>query len=306
MIEHVVTQKEAEARLDIVLTSLIKQSRSQIQKLIKTGVVTVNNKPVTPHLALEEGDVVSYPEHVDVVPEARVTPVLEILYEDNDILIINKPAGLIVHRAHELDNDPSVVDALLERYPPIKDVGDDEARPGIVHRLDKDVSGVLAIAKSKDAYEHLKKQFQDRTTKKEYLALVYGQLPRNQDRIELKIARSKVRGRMVARAQLQDGKDAITDYEVLKTFKTTTYVRVHILTGRTHQIRVHFLAIDHPLVGDRLYKKTYMKNIRPIELNRIFLHAHALTINLMNGEEKTFTAPLPNELEQILETQPTL
>ena len=111
---------------------------------------------------------------------------------------------------------------------------------------------------------------------------------------------------MVARTQAQEGKDAITEYEVLKVYKTTSYVRVHILTGRTHQIRVHFRAIDHPLVGDKLYKKVRMKNINPIQLDRIFLHAHALTIHLMDEQERTFTTPLPLELEQLLKTLPVL
>lgn len=306
MPEHLITSEESGTRLDVLATSLLGQSRSQIQKRIKSGELTLNGNVVTPHLAVNEGDVLQYTEVTEAVPVSHPTPVLEILYEDDDLLVINKQAGLIVHRAHEQDTDPSVVDALLERYPAIKSVGDDEARPGIVHRLDKDVSGVMAIAKTNEAFEHLKQQFQDRTTQKEYLALVYGQLSRDHDRIDFHIARSKTLGRMVARPRTQDGKEAITDYDVIKFYKNTTYVRVNILTGRTHQIRVHFLAIDHPLVGDQLYKKPRMKHIRPLDLGRIFLHAHALTFKLMNGEEKTFSSPLPAELEAVLAAQPVL
>ncbi len=308
MKKHKVSAEEAGSRLDILLTIYIKHSRSLIQKYIKTGDITVNEKHVTPHLAVDEGDVVAYPDlaKMTVKPKKQPAPVLEVLYEDKDIVVINKPAGLVVHRAHASDNDATVVDGIVKMFPKIKKVGDDPSRPGIVHRLDKDVSGVMVIAKTQKAFDNLKEQFKQRDVTKEYLALVYGQLPRVTDRIDLKIARSKQRGRMVARTQQQVGREAITDFEVLKLYKTTSFVRVHILTGRTHQIRVHFLAIDHPLVGDKLYKKPHMKNIRPIELNRIFLHSHALTIKLMNGEEKTFSAALPPELEHILSIQPVL
>jgi len=308
MKKHIVTAEEAGTRFDLLLTTLIKQSRSLIQKAIKSGDITLNKKLVTPHVSVEEGDIVSYPDLSKLIKKAvkQPAPILEILYEDKDLMVINKPAGLVVHKAHLQDEDATVVDGVLKHFPKIKNVGDDPSRPGIVHRLDKDVSGVMVIAKTKKAFENLKEQFKERDVKKEYLALVYGQLPRVTDRIDLKIARSKQRGRMVARTQQQEGREAITDFEVLKLYKTTSFVRVHILTGRTHQIRVHFLAIDHPLVGDKLYKKSHMKNIRPIELNRIFLHAHALTIKLLNGEEKTFTAPLPDELEHILSIQPVL
>jgi len=120
------------------------------------------------------------------------------------------------------------------------------------------------------------------------------------DTIDLKIGRSKTKGRMVARPNSQEGKDAITEYDVIERFKNTTYIRVKILTGRTHQIRVHLRALDHPLVGDKLYKKKQMKNIRRLPLERIFLHATTLTIKLMNGKEKTFDVPLPIELESVL------
>lgn len=308
MKKHIVTAEEAGSRFDLLLTTFIKQSRSLIQKAIKSGDITLNEKTVTPHVAVEEGDVVKYPDLSKLTKKSikQPAPVLEILYEDKDLMVINKPAGLVVHKAHLQDSDATVVDGVLKHFPKIKNVGDDPSRPGIIHRLDKDVSGVMVIAKTQKAFENLKEQFKDRDVKKEYLALVYGQLPRVTDRIDLKIARSKQRGRMVARTQQQEGREAITDFEVLKLYKTTSFVRVHILTGRTHQIRVHFLAIDHPLVGDKLYKKAHMKNIRPIELNRIFLHAHALTIKLMNGEEQTFSAPLPVELEHILSIQPVL
>jgi len=293
--------------MDVVLCGQIPDvSRANIQRLIKAGEITLNGNPAKANTLLSLGDELTYPTLLMETPEPKSgpAPMLDILYQDRDILIIDKPAGLLVHQATMKDSEPTVVDALLERFPEIIHVGDDPVRPGIVHRLDKDVSGVMTIAKTQDAFENLKSQFKDRTAKKEYLALAYGDLPKDHDEIRLRIARSKARGRMVARPESQEGKEAITMYDVLERFKNTTYARVQILTGRTHQIRAHFKAIDHPLVGDKLYAKKNMKNIRPIELDRIFLHAHKLTIKLMDGKEKSFISELPSDLQKILNTLP--
>ncbi len=305
MLTFTTDEKHSGQRLDHVLTEQMEITRSQIQKLIKSAEITVNEKKSTAKYLLLIGDVVSYP-YVDAnapIIKTGPPPELDILFEDDNVLVINKPAGLIVHQATPQDTQPNVVDALLKRQPSIIEVGDDETRPGIVHRLDKDVSGVMVTAKTQEAFEHLKKQFQERTIKKEYFALVYGKINKDTDTITLKIARSKILGRMVARPESQEGKDAITEFDILDRFVTTTYLNVKIHTGRTHQIRVHFLAIDHPLVGDRLYKKTRMKNIRHLELNRIFLHAHNLEFTLPDGTVKTFEIPLPSELQAILDAQ---
>jgi 23S rRNA pseudouridine1911/1915/1917 synthase len=288
-------------RLDVYLTKHLNLSRSQIQKLIKAGSVTLNGNPVTPHTAIESESIVFYPEtEIKLSTEkSGAIPILDVVYEDQDVMVINKPAGLIVHQATPYDTNPTVGDAVLELKPEIAHVGDDPTRPGIVHRLDKDVSGLMVIAKTQPAFEHLKKQFQSRTIHKEYLALVYGELPKDHDFIDLKIIRSKSRGRMVARPDSQEGKEALTEYHVIERLKTTTYVRVRIHTGRTHQIRVHFFALGHSIVGDQLYKLKKMK-WRPIDIDRIFLHATRLTFQLPNKEEKTFTSPLPDKLENIL------
>ena len=163
----------------------------------------------------------------------------------------------------------------------------------------------MVIAKTQAAFDSLKKQFQNRTIHKEYLALVYGTLPKETDTITLKIDRSKNKGRMVARTGSQEGKEAITVYDVLKRFSTATYVNVKILTGRTHQIRVHFQALGYPIVGDKLYKVKRMK-FREIPLPRLFLHSHKLSIRLMDGKEKSFAVPLPEELTTLLNTLPTI
>ncbi|MFA4845400.1 MAG: RluA family pseudouridine synthase [Patescibacteria group bacterium] len=296
---HVKTE-QANERLDRFLTLNMETTRSQIQKLIEAGSVTVNREVAKSNRRLETGDVVFYPEaEVITHTKTEVAPLLDILYQDDDILVINKPAGLLVHEAFKDEMRATVVDALLESFPEVTDVGDDPKRPGIVHRLDKDVSGVMAIAKTQAGFEHLKRQFQERTLTKEYLALVYGSLPKDHDVITFKVTRSKAKGRMVARPESQEGKEAHTEYEVLERLNTTTYIRVKILTGRTHQIRVHFQAIGYPIVGDKLYKVKGMK-FRPIELDRLFLHAHKLTVRLMDGHEKTFETGLPVELERLL------
>ncbi|HLD20969.1 MAG TPA: RluA family pseudouridine synthase [Patescibacteria group bacterium] len=297
---------QAGDRLDKFLTEIMEASRSHIQRLIRQDAITINNKPAKSGKILEQGDIVYYPEIERSIPvKEGATPVLDVVYEDDDLLVINKPAGLLVHEALKDERRVTVVDGLLERYPEIAHVGDDPIRPGIVHRLDKDVSGLMVIAKTQAAFDSLKKQFQNRTIHKEYLALVYGTLPKETDTITLKIERSKNKGRMVARTGSQEGKDAVTIYDVLKRFSTATYINVKILTGRTHQIRVHFQALGYPIVGDKLYKVKRMK-FREIPLPRLFLHSHKLSIRLMDGKEKSFAVPLPEELTTLLNTLPTI
>ncbi|MFC1787760.1 RluA family pseudouridine synthase [Patescibacteria group bacterium] len=306
MPEYQATETDLNKRFDIVLSEALELPRAQIQKLIKTGGITLNQKITKAHTPIKLGDVLSYPTLLMEPPKPKQdpAPILEIIYQDDQIMVINKPAGLLVHQVGPEDQTSTVVDGLLEMFPETAQVGDDPVRPGIVHRLDKDVSGVMVLAKTQGAFDNLKEQFSERSVKKEYLALCYGQLEKDHDTITLKIARSKTRGRMVARPEEQEGKEAHTEYNVLNRFKIATYLKVLIKTGRTHQIRAHFKAIDHPLVGDKLYKKTRMKNIHPIELNRIFLHAHKLTLTLADGKQKTFETPLPDDLEELLRALP--
>lgn len=293
--------QDAGKRLDRFLTEHMEASRSRIQKLIKQEIIMVNEHAAQVKTILKPQDSVYYPE-MEVAPlmKSGSAPLLDVLYEDDDLLAINKPAGLLVHDAHTEEHRATVVDALIERYPEIVEVGDNPKRPGIVHRLDKNVSGVMVIAKTQRAFENLKAQFQKKTVQKEYLALVYGSLPKDADTIDRKIARSRPKGRMVARTTSQEGKEAITQYEVLKRFTKATYVHVRILTGRTHQIRVHFQALGHPIVGDTLYTLRRMK-FKAIPLDRLFLHAYKLTIRLMDGRERTFVSPLPDELARLLQ-----
>ena len=299
---YTATSEDAQQRFDMILSKASETSRSQTQKTIKSGEAMINDRPSKPHTLIQEGDVLSFPASLSKTIEGKVgeLPSLNILYEDDDLIVLEKDAGVLVHEIHERDTQQSLADALVAYFPKIKKVGDSPARPGIVHRLDRKVSGVMVAAKTQAAFDHLKQQFKDRTVKKEYLALVYGQLPKDQDTISLKIGRSKSLGRMVARPEDQEGKEAITEYTVIDRYRIATFVNVIIHTGRTHQIRAHFKAIDHPVVGDPLYKKKLIKNIRQLKMDRIFLHSEKLTITLMDGTEKTFVSPLPESLTTIL------
>ena len=300
---HIIEPQHAGKRIDAFLAEELAISRGIIQKHIKTGDILVNSKACKPNHRLESGDSVFIPD-MTIKPKTAVSPQkihqLHILFENDDVLVINKPAGLIVHPQDETSQEPTLVTALLAHDPAIAHVGENPLRPGIVHRLDKDVSGVMVIAKTQEAFNALKEQFQHRDVYKEYITLVYGKLPKDHDIIDMKIARSKARGRMVARPNSQEGKEAKTEYNVTQRFKNHTLAHVILHTGRTHQIRVHFRAIDHPIVGDKLYKKTYMKHIRPIPLDRIFLHAYELRFRLLDGTEQTFTDPLPESLTELL------
>lgn len=244
-----------------------------------------------------------------------------IIFENEDYLIINKPAGLIVHGGSGII-EPVLTDWLRQHYPDIENVGDDPLRPGLVHRLDKEASGLMIITKNQKAFTYFKKQFQNRRIIKKYLALAYGQISKDEDTISFPIRRAKDGYKMAAlpissktitdknkpnnrdrgtlKAQ-EESKEAITEFNVLKRYINYTLLDVKIKTGRTHQIRVHFYAYGYPLLGDPLYntKKTKVKN-QKINLGRIFLVANSLSFKDPNGEKQSFTIDLPIELENFL------
>lgn len=303
MIQHFKAKDtDAGTRLDVYLSEALQSSRGKVQRLIKEGTVMVNGDLAKPGLKLSTDDKIEVPELQNYKPMKIGVPELDILFEDDDVLVIDKPAGLLVHRVTEDDSSITLVDGLLAHHPEIVTVGDEpEERPGIVHRLDKTASGVMIIAKTQEAFEHLKEQFKSRQAKKEYTALVYGKVEDDAGEINFRIGRSKRSGKMVAKpVESEEGKEAITLFEVVDKFAKATLLKVEIKTGRTHQIRAHMQAYDHPVVGDPLYKKKQMTNIRPIALDRLFLHAAKLTIELPSGETKTFEAPLPSELTDLL------
>ncbi len=304
MIKKINVETSSPERLDVYLSRVFDSvSRSKLQKLIKEGKITVEGKIVPVKFRVEQGMEIEIGIDLDAKQAPIAPPPLpEILYEDADVLVLNKPAGLKVHASNDHDREPNLAQTLLQTRPEVAMVGDNpELRPGLVHRLDKDASGILMVAKTGAAFEHLKAQFKERRVKKFYTVLVYGTLPKDHDVIEFEMKRGS-EGRMAAHPKgSEKGRDAKTEYDVLERFATTTLVRAQIYTGRTHQIRVHFFAAQHPVVGDPLYTRK-MKHIHPISLDRLFLHATELTIALPSGEEKTFTAPLPRELETVLQS----
>jgi len=232
---------------------------------------------------------------------------IEIIADTKDYLVINKPAGLLVHGAPHI-KETTLVDWLLEKYPEIGQVGEDLDRPGIMHRLDKDVSGLMVIAKNHSSYECLKDQFKNRTITKEYTALVYGQVLKDEDEIDFPIKRSTKGFKMAAVPQNFDEENdeakvrqAATTFSVIKRFINFTLLKVIIKTGRTHQIRVHLHAYGYPLVGDSLYnnKRSKIKN-KKYNLGRVFLASTHLEFKDLNGKKQSFSVGLPEDLIQFL------
>lgn len=223
----------------------------------------------------------------------------EVAYEDKNLLVLNKPAGLLVHGTAK-SSEPTLADWLLKNYPEVAGVGDDKkTRPGIVHRLDKETSGVIVIARNQPTFEYLKKQFQEHEIKKTYLALVWGKVAQKSGRIEkpIGIATGSVkRTTRIERAKMV--KEAITSYKVIKFIRSKagefTLLEVEPKTGRTHQIRVHLASIGHPIVGDAIYGKN---RPMPAGLKRQFLHADSIEFTLPNNSRLKVSADLPPELD---------
>ena len=224
---------------------------------------------------------------------------LKIVFENQNIIVINKPAGLTVHPTRP-EQDNTLVNQLLAYYPEIKDVGEDSLRPGIIHRLDKDTSGLIIIAKNNKAFEYLKKQFQERKVIKKYLALVHGKVKDEKGTITKSISLSK-KDHLKRSALLDEkSKPAWTEYIVKKYFNNYTLLEVTPKTGRTHQIRIHLTSIGYPITGDKQYK--FKRQINPKNLNRQFLHASYLKFKLPDGKIAEFKSKLPQDLEKVLES----
>jgi 23S rRNA pseudouridine1911/1915/1917 synthase len=290
---------DARERLDKFVAARVSDlSRTAVQRLIDDGFVTVNGAVTGAAHKVGQGDeiVVRIPPPAPVAIEAEDIP-LSIVYEDADLIVIDKPAGLVVHPAAGHDRG-TLVNAILAHAPDLKGIGG-EMRPGIVHRLDKDTSGLIVVAKHDAAYRELQRQFKSRLIQKVYLALVEGRLAPREGIVDAPIARDRIhRKRMAVSA---DGRPSLTRYKVIRDLRLAeaaySYVEAHPETGRTHQIRVHFAWLGHPLVGDTLYGRK--KPSLPI--GRQFLHAARLTLRLPSiGEERTFESPLPDDLERVL------
>jgi 23S rRNA pseudouridine1911/1915/1917 synthase len=300
-------------RLDqFLVTQLADTSRARVQELIAHEKVIVNGTPVKASLKLRGG------EQIEIVGEVQRPPLraipedipLEIVYEDDDLAVINKPAGMMVHAgagATESErNRGTLVNALLHRFGTLSNVGG-ELRPGIVHRLDKDTSGLIVVAKNDSAHRKLAAEFAGRRVKKTYIALVHGWPKKDRGTITSSISRDAVRrSRMTTRRS--DGREAITHYEVQSRIQSPhgnfALLNVNIETGRTHQIRVHMASIGHPVAGDALYgapREIAAKSGAPLSLSRNFLHAAAIQFTHPgNGEMLGFSVPLPEQLKEFL------
>lgn len=288
----------APERVDTVLARHLGVSRAKAQRAIKDGRVFVQGIIPKAHAMLATGTEIEVsPEVAQAKVKASDIPDLEIIFEDDDVLVVNKPAGVLVHPTLA-SKEITLLDAILKHNKKIKGVGGDILRSGIVHRLDREASGIMVVAKNEKTHHFLKEQFKQRLTEKHYTVLVLGKVQDEHGTISFPIARSSSRSRMAARPTSQEGKEAITHYEVKQRFTTSTLLDVHIVTGRTHQIRAHFFALGYPVAGDKLYVR---RDIKPLKLNRLFLHARELSITVPDGERKTFTAPLPVELADALQ-----
>ena len=293
------TVTDSGERLDkLVVEQVPDLSRAQIQALIKEGRVTVNGAAVKAGIKLRGGEVIRVsvpaPQVTEIVPEAIA---LSVIYEDADLAVIDKPAGLVVHLGTGIEGG-TLVNALLARYPEVAAMQNGEGRQGIVHRLDKDTSGLIVVARTDVAQRRLAKQFQDRAVDKTYIALVERTPKTLTGRIEAPIGRDhQQRKRM---AVVREGKPAITEYRVIDTefAEGQALVEVHILTGRTHQIRVHMAFIGCPVVGDTVYGFRKQR----VGLKRHFLHAARLAFtHPTTGDRLQFESPLPAALKDTLE-----
>lgn len=222
---------------------------------------------------------------------------IPVIYENNDVIVIDKPAGLLVHPTDKKEKD-TLIDFLINKCPQIKSVGNSPERPGIVHRLDKKTSGLMVIAKNQNTFEWLKKQFQERKIEKKYLALVIGKFKDKMGIIAKSISRSRKRGNSQTTTPIGKRREAITRYEVIKEFPNYTLLEVVPKTGRTHQIRVHLASIGHPIAGDEKYK--FKRQLCPRNLKRQFLHATYLKFQMPNGEIKEFHSGLPTDLKTVI------
>lgn len=289
-------QDDSGARIDIFVTRSVQgMTRSHVQKLIASSQVVVNEKPVKANYKIQTGDQIalSIPpaQPIEITPESIP---LQVLYEDCDVIVINKARGMVVHPAVG-NYSGTLVNALLSHCDDLSGING-EIRPGIVHRLDKDTSGVMVAAKSDRAHAHLAQQIKDRTATRKYFAIVYGNVKEEQGLVDAPIGRHHTERKKMA-VIFQNSKEAITRFKVVKRFGSHTLVECRLLTGRTHQIRVHMAYIGHPVVGDPVYgPKKKQFNIAGQALHAAELSfAHPVT-----GEILTFLAPMPEDMQRIL------
>jgi len=310
-----VDESEHNRRLDAVVAAHLPDcSRSLAANLIGNHKILVDNQPKKPGYRVKSGEQIlgriPAPEAVEYKPE----PIpLDILYQDSDVVVLNKPAGLVVHPAPGHASG-TLVNALLHHCPDLGGIGG-EIRPGIVHRLDKDTSGTMVVAKNAAALEALAKQFKDRTVRKTYLALVYGELKKDAGTIDLPIGRHPVHRKKMS-TTTRKGRRAETSWRVCEKFKGITLLELTLKTGRTHQIRVHCAAMGHPVVGDQVYcSRKRLKDMDRLfsgksspmvaqlkAVSRQMLHARRLRLtHPSTGEIMTFESAIPTDMEMVIE-----
>jgi 23S rRNA pseudouridine1911/1915/1917 synthase len=290
--------KRTPERLDKFLVEQLQEfSRSRIQSLIADGFVDVNGRA-----AKKSGQPLEQGFHVTVrVPPPAPTDLvaedipLDIVFENDDLVVVNKPAGMVVHPAAGHASG-TLVNAMLGYDPDIEGIGGEE-RPGVVHRLDKETSGLILLAKNERAHRWLQDQFRLRKVDKTYLALVDGKPPTPSGRVEAHIGRDPSHRKRMAIVPESRGREAISEYKTVENFRAHTLLEFHPLTGRTHQIRLHCAFLGCPIVGDEVYGRKKFS----VEIARHFLHAYRLKITLPGAKEpRLFEAPLPDELERVL------
>lgn len=283
-----ITAKDAGRRLDSLLTELTGKSRSFWQKQIHALRVIVNDKAAPSSYQPKPGDKVSFELPAQDKTEVIETPDLPVLYEDEDVLVIDKPAGLLVH-----DVTGRLPEATVAGFAALHSQDPDPVRPGIVHRLDRNTSGVMIIAKTEAAKAFLQDQFRSHTVKKEYTLLVEGHMREPEAVIDLPLGRKSDTSRRVV---TPTGKPATTSYVVQSEYPRYSLITAIPQTGRTHQLRAHFAHLGHPIAGDKLYGAASIGS-----LDHQFLHAAKLSLKLPSGKEKTFASPIPTKLQVILD-----
>ncbi len=305
-------------RLDVFLSNKLKITRSQAQKMIDNEQIVINNKkPKKYGEVVKENDEIKFctkkGENKKINIKKETSPIktsepilpVKIIAETPDYLIVEKPSGMLTHPT-QAEEKTTLVDWLIKKYPKIKNVGEDKIRPGIVHRLDKEASGLLVIAKTQKMFNHLKEQFKNREVKKEYIVLVHGRIAKDWDEINFPIGRSETADKMAATPktikglQSDVGKEARTEFFIEKRFVNFVLLRVTIHTGRMHQIRAHMLAYNNPVVGDPIYFQKKQKRIWDEKCGRLFLHSAKLGFNDLEGKFVEFESPLPEQLQKFL------
>ncbi|RJO60021.1 RluA family pseudouridine synthase [candidate division WS5 bacterium] len=285
-------------RLDTHISSLLGITRSQAQKKIRAGEIKVNEKTANPNKILIQGDMIAIldkksPEKIKTAPKVKI------IHEDENIIVIDKDTGIVVY-PDSTHKSGTLLDAVRGK---IKITGSE--RPGVVHRLDKDTSGLIIFAKNEETERELKKILKERRLEKTYLALVQGKVVPKKGRIDIPIKRSeKDRKKMEASPS---GRESLTEYEVIKYYKNMTLMKIRLITGRTHQIRVHFAGIGYPVIGDKTYGSRYSviptPSVIPAKagISRQFLHAHELAFELF-GKKYHFKSELPGDLGKFLDS----